>query len=108
VQALATTAPRAVSGEVAGDLVRLLTEPDDLVVDIFAGSNTTDADGGSGKGGRWLLRRESGLFWLASASRFVDADVPACTMKESMGHAAGWRCADAICAAGFCLRRVRL
>ena len=61
--------------------IRLLTDPGDLVVDIFAGLNAT---------GAWLrLSGCSGLafdlsleYLAASAFRFIDADVPQPTMKQ--------------------------
>jgi len=64
--------------------VRLLTEPDDLVVDIFAGSNTTGAVAEVERR-RWLAFDVSLEYLAASAFRFVDADVPDSTMKEIYG-----------------------
>lgn len=64
--------------------IRLLTEPDDLVVDIFAGSNTTGSVAEIERR-RWLAFDVSLDYLAASAFRFVDADVPESTMKRIYG-----------------------
>ena len=61
--------------------VRLLTDPGDLVVDIFAGSNATGAVAEAERR-RWLAFDVSLEYLVASAFRFVDADLPASTMKQ--------------------------
>jgi site-specific DNA-methyltransferase (cytosine-N4-specific) len=61
--------------------IRLLTEPNDLVVDIFAGSNTTGAVAEMERR-RWLAFDVSLEYLAASAFRFVDPDVPESKMKE--------------------------
>ncbi len=61
--------------------IRFLTEPDDLVVDIFAGSNTTGAVAEAERR-RWLAFDVSLEYLAASAFRFVDADLPEGTMVE--------------------------
>jgi len=50
--------------------IRFLTEPDDLVVDIFAGSNTTGMVA-EAEGRRWLAFEELANYVAASAFRFV-------------------------------------
>ena len=61
--------------------IRLLTDPDDLVVDIFAGSNTTGAVAEVERR-RWMAFNVSREYLAASAFRFIDPDVPEPTMKE--------------------------
>jgi len=50
--------------------IRFLTDVDDLVIDIFAGSNTTGMVA-EAEGRRWLAFEESAEFVAASAFRFV-------------------------------------
>ena len=50
--------------------IRFLTEPDDLVIDIFAGSNTTGMVA-EAEGRRWLAFEELSNYVAASAFRFV-------------------------------------
>ncbi len=61
--------------------IRLLTDPGDLVVDIFAGSNATGAVAEVERR-RWLAFDLSLEYLAASAFRFIDADVPQPTMKQ--------------------------
>ncbi len=61
--------------------IRLLTEPGDLVVDIFAGSNTTGAVAEIERR-RWLAFDLSSEYIAASSFRFVDEDLPTDTMKN--------------------------
>jgi site-specific DNA-methyltransferase (cytosine-N4-specific) len=60
--------------------IRMLTDPDDWVVDIFGGSNTTGqvADAESR---RWLSFEAVPEYVAASAFRFLDKDVGADVMK---------------------------
>lgn len=51
--------------------VRMLTDPGDLVVDIFAGSNTTGSVA-EAEGRKWLAFDENKEYLAASAFRFVD------------------------------------
>lgn len=53
--------------------IKLLTEPDDLVVDIFAGSNTT-GQAAERLNRRWLGFELSQEYVAASISRFVDSE----------------------------------
>lgn len=52
--------------------IRFLTKPGDLVVDIFAGSNTTGAVA-EAEGRNWLAFEADRAYLAASAFRFVDA-----------------------------------
>jgi DNA modification methylase len=61
--------------------IRFLTDPDDIVVDIFAGSNTTGAVAEVERR-QWLGFDVSLEYLAASAFRFIDQDVPEFTMKE--------------------------
>jgi site-specific DNA-methyltransferase (cytosine-N4-specific) len=61
--------------------VRFLTEPGDLVVDIFAGSNTTGAVAQAERR-RWLAFEMSVEYLAASVFRFIDGDTPLAAMKE--------------------------
>jgi site-specific DNA-methyltransferase (cytosine-N4-specific) len=61
--------------------IRLLTDPGDLVVDIFAGSNTTGAVAEVERR-RWLAFDVSLEYLAASVFRLIDADVDSCTMKR--------------------------
>lgn len=61
--------------------IDLLTERDDLVVDVFAGSNTT-GQAAESKGRRWLAFEEQANYVAASAFRFVTtSDNPALTKE---------------------------
>jgi len=51
--------------------IKMLTEPDDLVLDIFAGSNTT-GEVAERLGRRWMAFEESREYVAASAFRFTD------------------------------------
>ncbi len=61
--------------------IRFLTAPGDLVVDIFAGSNTTGAVAEAERR-RWLAFEVSLEYLAASAFRFIDGDTPPSSMKE--------------------------
>lgn len=58
--------------------IKMLTEPGDLVVDIFAGSNTTGQVAES-LGRRWQAHEVSREYLAASAFRFLD---PAASNEE--------------------------
>ena len=65
--------------------IRFLTEPQDIVLDIFAGSNTTGAVAEAE--GRYWLAFENRLDYLAaSAFRFVPADTPLELLEELHGR----------------------
>jgi DNA modification methylase len=53
--------------------MRMLTQPGDLVLDIFAGSNTTGQVAES-EGRRWLAFELSREYLVASAFRFLEAE----------------------------------
>ena len=61
--------------------IRFLTDPGDLVLDIFAGSNTTGAVG-EREGRRWLGFELDLDYVAASAFRFIDPETPSATMRE--------------------------
>lgn len=61
--------------------IRMLTEPDDLVVDIFGGSNTT-GQVADVEGRRWLAFEALPEYVAASSFRFLDRELPAEQMKE--------------------------
>ncbi|MEZ4708575.1 MAG: site-specific DNA-methyltransferase [Caldilineaceae bacterium] len=61
--------------------IRFLTDPNDLVVDIFAGSNTTGAVA-ENEGRRWLAFEERADYLATSAFRFVDSEVTEQTLYE--------------------------
>jgi site-specific DNA-methyltransferase (cytosine-N4-specific) len=52
--------------------IRFLTNPDDIVLDIFAGSNTTGAVA-EAEGRHWLAFEADRAYLAASAFRFIDA-----------------------------------
>lgn len=54
--------------------INFLTEPGDLVVDIFAGSNTTGA-AAQEAGRRWMAFERERQYLAASAFRFLDKDM---------------------------------
>lgn len=56
--------------------IRMLTDPEDLVVDIFAGSNTT-GQVAEAEGRRWLAFELSREYVAASVFRFLDKEVSA-------------------------------
>jgi DNA modification methylase len=62
--------------------IRMLTEPGDLVVDIFAGSNTTGAVA-EAEGRRWLAFDEEREYVAASVFRFMSKDAPAATLRAA-------------------------
>jgi len=61
--------------------IRFLTVPGDLVVDIFAGSNTTGMVAEE-EGRRWLAFEEKTEYLAASAFRFIGADVSDSTLNQ--------------------------
>lgn len=61
--------------------IRFLTEPNDLVVDIFAGSNTAGSVA-EREGRRWLAFEERLDYLAPSAFRFLEGDVPADKLKD--------------------------
>ncbi len=65
--------------------IRMLTEPDDLVVDIFAGSNTTGAVA-EAEGRRWLAFDLSLDYLASSAFRFLDDDVADDDVRQLYEH----------------------
>jgi site-specific DNA-methyltransferase (cytosine-N4-specific) len=60
--------------------IRMLTDPDDLVVDIFAGSNTTGMVA-EAEGRRWLAFELNREYVAASVLRFVPKGLPTTRMK---------------------------
>jgi site-specific DNA-methyltransferase (cytosine-N4-specific) len=60
--------------------IRLLTDPGDLVVDIFAGSNTTGMVA-EAEGRRWLAFELSREYAAASVLRFVPRGLPVARMR---------------------------
>ena len=70
--------------------IRFLTEPQDMVVDIFAGSNTTGAVA-EAEGRRWRAFETSREYLATSAFRFMPPDASGCALKDVherilMGH----------------------
>jgi site-specific DNA-methyltransferase (cytosine-N4-specific) len=61
--------------------IRLLTNPGDLVVDIFAGSNTTGMVA-EAEGRRWLAFELNREYVAASVLRFIPKGLPIARMKE--------------------------
>lgn len=61
--------------------IKFLTDPGDLVVDIFAGSNTTGR-AAEDLGRRWLSYELSAEYLAASAFRFLDRDAPAARLVQ--------------------------
>lgn len=67
--------------------IKFLTDPDDLVLDIFAGSNTT-GESAEALGRRWIALDSSADFLIASAFRFMTdwpkTDIPGfvATMRD--------------------------
>lgn len=61
--------------------IRMLTEPGDLVVDIFAGSNTT-GQVAEAEHRRWLAFDESRDYVAASAFRFFDKSTELSVMRD--------------------------
>ncbi|MDZ4655875.1 MAG: site-specific DNA-methyltransferase [Coriobacteriia bacterium] len=65
------THPARFPAKVPEFFVRMLTEPGDLVIDIFAGSNTT-GQVAEAEGRQWMAFEESREYVAASIFRFVD------------------------------------
>lgn len=61
--------------------IRMLTEPNDLVVDIFGGSNTT-GQVAEQEGRRWMTFEASPEYVAASSFRFIDKDTSLDVMKS--------------------------
>jgi DNA modification methylase len=61
--------------------IRMLTEPDDLVVDIFGGSNTT-GQVAEQEGRRWMTFEASPEYVAASSFRLLDKNTPLDVMKS--------------------------
>ena len=61
--------------------IRFLTEPGDVVLDIFAGSNTTGAVA-EAEGRKWLAFEERLDYLAASTFRFLESDAEAEEMKN--------------------------
>lgn len=61
--------------------IRMLTEPNDLVLDIFAGSNTT-GQVAQAEGRRWLAFEALPEYLAASAFRFMDKDTSPELMRQ--------------------------
>jgi site-specific DNA-methyltransferase (cytosine-N4-specific) len=61
--------------------IRMLTEPDDLVVDIFGGSNTT-GQVAEQEGRRWMVFEALPEYVAASSFRLLDKDTPLDVMKS--------------------------
>lgn len=62
--------------------IKLLTDPDDIVLDIFAGSNTT-GQAAEFEGRRWLSFEERLDYVAASSFRFLDKEMDETELKES-------------------------
>ena len=62
--------------------IRMLTNPDDVVLDIFAGSNTTGAVA-EREGRRWLSFELDLNYVAASAFRFINTDARSEAMSET-------------------------
>lgn len=61
--------------------ILMLTNPGDIVVDIFAGSNTT-GQVADGLGREWMAFEESPEYVAASVFRFLDKGVPADALRK--------------------------
>jgi site-specific DNA-methyltransferase (cytosine-N4-specific) len=62
--------------------IRMLTEPDDLVVDIFGGSNTT-GQVAEAEGRRWMTFEELPEYVAASSFRLLDKDTSTEIMRSA-------------------------
>jgi site-specific DNA-methyltransferase (cytosine-N4-specific) len=62
----------------------MLTDPGDVVVDIFAGSNTTGMVA-EAEGRRWLAFELNREYVAASVLRFVPKGLPVSRMKQLYG-----------------------
>jgi len=73
--------------------IRFLTEPNDLVVDIFAGSNTTGSVAET-EGRRWLAFEERNDYLAASAFRFLDKGVSTDHLQDIYSRIHDNQCVD--------------
>ncbi len=73
--------------------IKFLTEPGDLVIDIFAGSNTTGRVA-EDLGRQWRAFELSPEYLAASAFRFLDKDAPASRLQEVHAAIAGGQTLD--------------
>lgn len=73
--------------------IKMLTDPDDLVVDIFAGSNTTGMVAEQ-EGRRWLAFDESAEYIAASAFRFTPKGITESELRELYSHITHGHTAD--------------
>lgn len=73
--------------------IRFLTEPGDLVLDIFAGSNTTGQIA-EAEGRRWLAFEERADYLAASAFRFMTKDDSFDEMRKTFERISAGECLD--------------
>jgi len=73
--------------------IRFLTDPNDLVVDIFAGSNTTGSVA-ENEGRRWLAFEERSDYLAASAFRFLDKGIPTEQLQDIYFQIENNQCVD--------------
>jgi len=73
--------------------IRFLTAPGDLVVDIFAGSNTTGAVA-EAEGRNWLAFEERIDYVAASLFRFIPPEMPEDETRSLHGRVLGGECVD--------------
>jgi site-specific DNA-methyltransferase (cytosine-N4-specific) len=73
--------PARFPGKLPEFFIRMLTEPNDLVVDIFAGSNTT-GQVAEVEGRRWTAFEEVPEYVAASCFRFLDKDTSPHLMRS--------------------------
>jgi DNA modification methylase len=73
--------------------IRMLTEPDDLVVDIFGGSNTT-GQVAEAEGRRWMAFEAVPEYVALSSFRFLDKGVPTSAMQRLHDDIMAGRTAD--------------
>jgi len=67
--------------ELPNFFIQFLTDPDDLILDIFAGSNTTGAVAEAAQR-RWIAFEQNLSYLAASAFRFLDDSHPAAAMAQ--------------------------
>ncbi len=73
--------------------IRMLTDPNDLVVDIFGGSNTTGAVA-EAEGRRWIAIEALAEYVGASSFRFLDKSVSSAAMMDLFSRIASGECVD--------------
>lgn len=82
--------PARFPGKLPEFFIRFLTDPNDIVLDIFAGSNTT-GEVAEAEGRRWIAFDERRDYVASSVFRFLSDSAPEAYMRETFEQISGGR-----------------